>query len=129
RLESRRRYRCRWPQAARQCIVRWIEVRWTGARHSYARKYMKFSPLVQRISGEGADAWLTHYEASAARERGADVIILSVGDLDLDTPAAVVDKAIERLRAGDTDYSPAAGRVGVREVIAAYHSSRTGLTD
>jgi len=87
---------------------------------------MKFSPLVQRISGEGADAWLTHYEASAARDRGEDVIILSVGDPDLDTPAAVVDKAIERLRAGDTHYSPACGRLAVREAIAASHSKRTG---
>ncbi|MBS0420780.1 MAG: pyridoxal phosphate-dependent aminotransferase [Proteobacteria bacterium] len=87
---------------------------------------MKFSPLVQRITGEGADAWLTHYEASAARDRGEDVIILSVGDPDLDTPPAVVEKAIERLRAGDTHYSPAAGRRSVRQAIAAYHSQRTG---
>jgi aspartate/methionine/tyrosine aminotransferase len=78
---------------------------------------MKFSPLVQRISGEGADAWLTHYDACAARDRGEDVIVLSVGDPDLDTPAAVVDKAIERLRAGDTHYSPASGRLAVREVV------------
>jgi len=87
---------------------------------------MKFSPLVQRISGEGADAWLTHYEASAARDRGEDVIILSVGDPDLDTPPLVVEKAIERLRAGDTHYSPASGRHAVREAIAAAHSKRTG---
>ena len=52
-------------------------------------KCVKFSPLVERISGDGADAWLTHYQAVAARERGEDVIILSVGDPDLDTPAAV----------------------------------------
>jgi octopine/nopaline transport system ATP-binding protein len=87
---------------------------------------MKFSPLVQRISGDGANAWLTHYEATAARDRGEDVIILSVGDPDLDTPSAVVEKAIERLRAGDTHYSPAAGRLTVREAIAAHHSKRTG---
>jgi aspartate/methionine/tyrosine aminotransferase len=87
---------------------------------------MKFSPLVKRISGEGADAWLTHYEAGAARDRGEDVIILSVGDPDLDTPPLVVDKAIERLRAGDTHYCPAAGRHALREAIAASHARRTG---
>lgn len=87
---------------------------------------MNFSPLVQRISGEGANAWLTHYEASAARERGEDVIILSVGDPDLDTPELVVERAIERLRAGDTHYSPAAGRAALREAIAATHAQRTG---
>jgi octopine/nopaline transport system ATP-binding protein len=87
---------------------------------------MKFSPLVKRISGEGADAWLTHYDASAARDRGEDVIILSVGDPDLETPPSVVAKAIERLHAGDTHYCPAAGRPALREAIAASHSRRTG---
>ena len=87
---------------------------------------MKFSPLVKRISGEGADAWLTHYDACAARDRGEDVIILSVGDPDLDTPPAVVAKAIERLQAGDTHYCPARGRLAVREAIAAAHAKRTG---
>ena len=87
---------------------------------------MKFSPLVKRISGEGADAWMTHYEAAAARERGEDVIILSVGDPDLETPAAVVETAIERMRASDTHYCPAPGRLSVREAIAAYHAKRTG---
>jgi len=87
---------------------------------------MKFSPLVERIGGEGADAWLTHYEAGAARDRGEDVIILSVGDPDLDTPPAVVNKAIEQLRAGDTHYCPASGRHTLREAIAASHAKRTG---
>jgi aspartate/methionine/tyrosine aminotransferase len=87
---------------------------------------MKFSPLVKRISGAGADAWLTHYEAGAARDRGEDVIILSVGDPDLDTPPVVVEKAVERLRAGDTHYCPAAGRGPLREAIAAAHGKRTG---
>jgi len=87
---------------------------------------MKFSPLVKRISGEGADAWVTHYEAAAARDRSEDVIILSVGDPDLETPPAVVATAIERISAGDTHYCPAAGRTKVREAIAASHEKRTG---
>jgi aspartate/methionine/tyrosine aminotransferase len=87
---------------------------------------MKFSPFVERISGEGADAWLTHYAAATARDEGEDVIILSVGDPDLETPQAVVNTAIERIRAGDTHYCPAAGRVQLREAIAAFHKGRTG---
>ena len=69
---------------------------------------------------------MTHYAALAARDRGEDVIILSVGDPDLDTPPAVVAKAIERLQAGDTHYCPAPGRRTVREAIAAAHTKRTG---
>ena len=87
---------------------------------------MQYSPLVKRIAGDGADAWLIHYEARRALERGEDVILLSVGDPDLDTPAPVLDRAIERLRAGDTHYTPATGREHLREAIARAHRARTG---
>ncbi|HEY6484521.1 MAG TPA: pyridoxal phosphate-dependent aminotransferase [Steroidobacteraceae bacterium] len=87
---------------------------------------MQYSGLVDRISGEGADAWLTHYEATAARECGEDVIILSVGDPDLHTPGPVVERAIERIRGGDTHYASASGRHAVRAAIAAHHAKRTG---
>ena len=87
---------------------------------------MKYSSLVERISGDGADAWVIHYTARQALERGEDVILLSVGDPDLDTPAPVLERAIERLRAGDTHYTPATGRQHLREAIAATHGARTG---
>ena len=87
---------------------------------------MKFSSLTQRISGTGADAWLTHYEAVAARAQGEDVIVLSVGDPDIDTPAPVLERAIEQLRRGDTHYVAAAGRLEVRQAIARAHAARTG---
>jgi len=87
---------------------------------------MKYSNLVKRIAGEGADAWEIHYAASAAQDRGEDVIILSVGDPDLDTPQPVLERAIEALRAGDTHYTPVAGRELLREAIAQAHHDRTG---
>jgi aspartate/methionine/tyrosine aminotransferase len=87
---------------------------------------MKFSNLVNRISGEGADAWRTHYEAASARERGEDVIILSIGDPDINAPKAVIECAVERLRSGDTHYTPARGRKALREAIAKAHTQRTG---
>jgi arginine:pyruvate transaminase len=87
---------------------------------------MRYSPLVERISGEGADAWVIHYAARAAHERGEDVIMLSVGDPDLATPAPVLERAIDRLRSGDTHYTPATGREHLREAIAASHRARTG---
>ena len=95
------------------------------APHTHS-KCVKFSPLVERISGDGAAAWLTHYEAVAARERGEDVIILSVGDPDLHTPPEVVERAIAQLRGGDTHYPPAPGRAALRESIARAHAARSG---
>src|ERR1700730_4628457 len=87
---------------------------------------MQYSPLVKRIAGDGADAWVVHYAARTAQERGEDVILLSVGDPDLDTPAPVLERAIERLRAGDTHYTPAPGRQHLRGACAAAPRPRTG---
>jgi len=95
----------------------------TPATHS---KCVRFAQLVERIGGDGAAAWHTHYQAVAARERGEDVIILSVGDPDLATPAPVIERAIEQLHAGDTHYVPAAGRRALREAIARTHHARCG---
>ncbi|MDE2347779.1 MAG: aminotransferase class I/II-fold pyridoxal phosphate-dependent enzyme [Gammaproteobacteria bacterium] len=89
---------------------------------------MRFSALVERIAGEGADAWVTHYEARRAHERGENVILLSVGDPDFDTPQPVRERAIECIRAGDTHYTPASGRLPLREAIAALHSARSGCS-
>ncbi len=87
---------------------------------------MKYSSLVERITGDGADAWDVHYQARRALEHGEDVILLSVGDPDLDTPASVVQRAIQALQSGDTHYTPATGRVPLRAAIAAQHRARTG---
>jgi len=87
---------------------------------------MRFAQLVERIGGDGADAWVTHYEAASALERGEDVILLSIGDPPLDTPAPVIERAIERLRAGDTHYPPASGRPALRAALAQLHQARSG---
>ena len=86
----------------------------------------RFSPLVERIAHDGPDPWALHWRARAAHAAGEDVIVLSVGDPDLDTPGPVVDKAIERLRAHDTHYTESGGRQPLREAIAAAHLERTG---
>jgi arginine:pyruvate transaminase len=87
---------------------------------------MKYSNLVKRVTGDGADAWEIHYAAKAARDRGEDVIILSVGDPDIDTPQPVIERAVDCLRSGDSHYTPVAGREPLREAIARAHRARTG---
>jgi len=87
---------------------------------------MKFPPLVDRIKGESVAAWTIHGEARAAQLRGEDVIVLSIGDPELTTPAPVLERAIESLRGGDIRYTPAAGRHALRQAIAQTHERRTG---
>lgn len=85
------------------------------------------SPLVERIAGRGAAAWALHQDAMAAKRRGEDVIVMSVGDPDFATPPGIVDAAIAALRAGDTHYTPIVGRPSLRAVVAERHAARTGL--
>ena len=81
---------------------------------------MDYSPLTARIAGEGAAAWRIHSAALEARARGEDVIVLSVGDPDLDTPAPVVEGAVAALRGGATHYTPVEGEPALRRAIAAH---------
>jgi len=87
---------------------------------------MKFSSLTDRVKGGAADAWDLHYAAKRARERGEDVIVLSVGDPDFATPDGVVERAYEAIKGGDTHYTSIAGHHGLREAIAARHRALSG---
>ncbi|MGF1597214.1 MAG: pyridoxal phosphate-dependent aminotransferase [Acidimicrobiales bacterium] len=89
---------------------------------------MEYSSLVDRIDAESAGGWGTLFEAWEARDRGEDVIILSIGDPDFATPAPIVDAAVAALRAGDTHYSEFLGRPRLRELVAERFSSSTGRT-
>ncbi len=87
---------------------------------------MQYSPLADRLAGEGAAAWDIHFRAVAAQARGEDVIVLSVGDPDLCTPTAVIESAVAALRAGQTHYSAIIGEAPLRAAIAAHFQSHGG---
>ena len=87
---------------------------------------MRFSRLTDRVKGGAADVWDLHYLARQARGRGEDVIILSVGDPDFATPAAVVDRALKALREGDTHYTSILGHAELREAIVERHRESSG---
>ena len=82
---------------------------------------MKYSSLIERVSGSSADVWDSHYHAVAAKNRGEDVIVLSVGDPDFATPPAVIDAAERAMREGDTHYTSIKGNSELRSLIAARH--------
>jgi aspartate/methionine/tyrosine aminotransferase len=87
---------------------------------------MRFSPLVDRLQGEGVDAWDLHYRAAADHRAGRDVIVLSVGDPDFDTPAAITEATVAALRRGETHYSDLLGLDELRNAVARRHQEKTG---
>lgn len=87
---------------------------------------MRFSPFVERITGQGVAAWDIHHAAFDAQRDGEDVIILSVGDPDFPTPDFITDAAVHALKNGDTHYTDIAGRPSLRQAIAARYTERLG---
>ena len=87
---------------------------------------MKYSTLVDRVKGDAADVWDSHHRAQADKNRGEDVIVLSVGDPDFDTPSGITKTAIAALLKGDTHYTPVAGVNEFRESIAKRYRSEFG---
>lgn len=87
---------------------------------------MRFSPLVDRLAGKGADAWRIHFEGVRQRAQGRDVILLTVGDPDQAPPEAVIEATVESLRRHRTHYSPIVGHSELRGAVAARVTRRTG---
>lgn len=87
---------------------------------------MRYSSLVDRVKGDAADVWDSHYRAQADKDRGEDVIVLSVGDPDFDTPEGITEAAVSALRGGDTHYTSVVGVDEFRDNIAKRYRSEFG---
>ena len=83
---------------------------------------------VTSFASGGDEAWAVHSAAQKKRHAGEDVILLTIGDPDFDTPDEIVDAAIASLRRGETHYTPAAGIPEFGKAIAAYETKRIGRT-
>ncbi len=66
-------------------------------------------------------------KARALKASGRDVISLSAGEPDFDTPQNVKDAAIRAIQAGDTKYTDVAGTKALREAVAAKFKRDSGL--
>src|SRR5271157_6155132 len=66
-------------------------------------------------------------KARDLKAKGRDVISLSVGEPDFDTPDNVKQAAIEAIKRGETKYPPVLGIPPLREAIAAKFSRENGL--
>jgi aspartate aminotransferase len=66
--------------------------------------------------------------ARELKMKGKDVISLSVGEPDFDTPQNVKDAAVAAIARGETKYTPVSGIVPLREAIAAKFKRENGLS-
>lgn len=87
---------------------------------------MKLASILDRVAGLGSDKWRVHFRARQLMAAGEAVILLTIGEPDLPTPAELVDTTVRALRAGRTGYSSGRGEAAVLRALAARYSARSG---
>ena len=67
-------------------------------------------------------------KANALKAQGRNVIALSFGEPDFDTPDNIKEAAIKAIRSGDTKYTAVDGTAKLKEAIVAKFKRENGLT-
>src|SRR5712691_11856447 len=84
--------------------------------------------LAERMSRLGTEtAFEVLNRARQLERQGKDIIHLEIGEPDFDTPANIINSAVDALRAGWTHYGPSAGLPELREAIAEEVSRSSGV--
>jgi aspartate aminotransferase len=83
--------------------------------------------LAQRTTAVAPSATLAMTaRAKAMRADGIDVLALSAGEPDFDTPENVARAAHEAIDRGDTRYAPVAGTIPLRKALAEHYGTLYG---
>ncbi|MFZ1009399.1 MAG: pyridoxal phosphate-dependent aminotransferase [Candidatus Sulfotelmatobacter sp.] len=84
--------------------------------------------LARRMSRLGTEtAFEVLNKARALERQGKSIIHLEIGEPDFDTPANVVEAAVDALHKGWTHYGPSAGLPELRQTIADYVCRTRGV--
>ena len=84
--------------------------------------------LARRMSRLGTEtAFEVLNKARALERQGRSIIHLEIGEPDFDTPANVIEAAVDALHKGWTHYGPSAGLPDLRQTIAEYVSRTRGV--
>ncbi|RWB55121.1 pyridoxal phosphate-dependent aminotransferase [Mesorhizobium sp.] len=84
----------------------------------------------KRITGivpSGKDGWEVHFAAWTRKQAGEDIIVLSVGDHDFDTPSETIEACVHAVRGSNHHYTPLPGLPRLRKAMAAASTACTGI--
>lgn len=87
---------------------------------------MKLTAVTKRLAGLGGGKWEVHLKARQLAESGADVVEMTIGEPDVQTPEELVAAAIQAMQAGRTGYSDGRGEAGLRAALAETYSASRG---
>ena len=84
-------------------------------------------PVSKHVAAmQGSSTLIAAAAAADMRARGVDVIDMSVGEPDFDTPEFIKQYAWEGLKKGLTKYTATAGMADYRSAIVEFYASRFG---
>ena len=85
-----------------------------------------FNQYIEKI--EDSKSLTLMQKATQLQKEGKNVVNLTGGEPDFDTPAIIVDEAVRLLREGDTHYLVGQGLLELREKIAEYEEKENGVS-
>jgi arginine:pyruvate transaminase len=87
---------------------------------------MRYASVTDRLAGLGGAKWALHARARALKAAGEEIIELTIGEPDVPTPVAFMEKAAQSMMSGRTGYSNGQGEPGVVAALAARYTARRG---
>ena len=84
----------------------------------------------KRITGivpSGKDGWEVHFAAWTRKQAGEEIIVLSVGDHDFDTPSQTIEACVTAVRGSNHHYTPLPGLPRLRKAMAAASTACSGI--
>ncbi|WEX11417.1 aminotransferase class I/II-fold pyridoxal phosphate-dependent enzyme [Chelativorans sp. AA-79] len=87
----------------------------------------KTSERILGIMPSGKDGWEVHFAAMTRKQAGEDILMLSVGDHDFDTPVETVAACVEAVQNGYHHYIQLPGLPRLREGLAGLSTACTGI--
>jgi arginine:pyruvate transaminase len=85
------------------------------------------SSRISGITPSGKDGWEVHFAAMNRHQAGEEIIMLSVGDHDFDTPQETVETCVKAVRGGHHHYTQLPGIPKLREAMAKISTRSTGV--
>ncbi|MFN3548216.1 MAG: pyridoxal phosphate-dependent aminotransferase [Mesorhizobium sp.] len=85
------------------------------------------SARIAGITPSGKDGWEVHFAAMTRKQAGEDIMMLSVGDHDFDTPRETVEACKAALDAGFHHYTQLPGLPRLRAAMAKVSTRCTGV--
>ncbi len=87
---------------------------------------MRYASVTDRLAGLGGAKWAIHARARDLKSAGEQIIELTIGEPDVETPEPMLEAAARSMRAGRTGYSNGRGEPGLVAALAARYTARRG---